>query len=345
MVTLVLSCLAAAWLAACATAPVPGSRHVHPETPDLVQDPRALPDPALQPPATDRDGIHTSIPVAEPRLPGTISTELWRCSGLVATAQADCGGLSPPPGLLDNPFPLRPPLRRLWFQHPRLVPLGDDAELNIADSEILAHRHRASSLPLKNPYGGFHDHPVLHRDTSRAPITDSTLPEIGPPPPKHSIKTLLTLGGLSLVGAGVYAFAPTAFTGSKKEGQWEDAWGHFKEGWTKPPVFDKDPATVNYLGHPYFGANFYLSQRNVGESPLYSFFFSVFCSTFFEYMIESWSERPSINDLIITPVVGSILGELVYRATQEMRKDGFTKAEKIVVTIINPLYVLENGYH
>jgi hypothetical protein len=42
--------------------------------------------------------------------------------------------------------------------------------------------------------------------------------------------------------------------------------------------------------------------------------------------------------------VGSILGELVFQATQAMRKDGFTKAEKIMVTLINPLYVLQNGY-
>ena len=109
-------------------------------------------------------------------------------------------------------------------------------------------------------------------------------------------------------------------------------------------MFDKDNSAINYLGHPYFGMNFYLSQRNYGESPLYSFFFSTFTSTAFEYFIESWAEQPSIQDLIITPIVGSILGELVYLATQEMRKDGFTKAEKVILTLINPLYVLQNGY-
>jgi hypothetical protein len=90
---------------------------------------------------------------------------------------------------------------------------------------------------------------------------------------------------------------------------------------------------------------YYLSQRNYGESSLYSFLFSVGTSTFFEYFVESWSERPSVQDLIITPVVGSILGEIVYQATQHMRKDGFTTAEKIIITVINPLYVMQNGYH
>lgn len=241
---------------------------------------------------------------------------------------------------------LRPPLRRLWFNHPRLVPYGGDAELGLPDSEILAHRDRVTSRPFRNTYGGFRDQPLFHRDTSRAPATDSTLPEIGPPPPKHTIKTFATLTGLSFVGIGVYAFAPSSFTGvNKDEDVYGEAWGQFKQAWTKPPVFDSDRAVVNYLGHPYFGMNFYLSQRNYGESPLYSFLFSTFMSTAFEYFIESWGERPSITDLIVTPVVGSILGELVYRATQEMRKDGFTKAEKIVLTVINPLYVLQNGYH
>ena len=45
-----------------------------------------------------------------------------------------------------------------------------------------------------------------------------------------------------------------------------------------------------------------------------------------------------------TSVVGSILGELVFRATQEMRKDGLTTSEKVILTVINPLYVLQNGY-
>jgi len=91
-------------------------------------------------------------------------------------------------------------------------------------------------------------------------------------------------------------------------------------------------------------ARYSISQRNYGESPLRSFLFSTIMSTGFEYFIESWSEQPSINDLILTPVVGSILGEGIFLATQEMRKDGFTTAEKIVVTVINPMYVFQNGY-
>jgi hypothetical protein len=246
---------------------------------------------------------------------------------------------------LEHDVPLRPPLRQTWFPHARLVPLGDDLEFNLPHSEILAHRERVSSRPFRNPYAGLRDQAILHRDTSRAPVKESMLPEVGPPPPHHTIKTFATLTGLSLVGIGMYALGPSSFTGTNKdEDEVSEAWDDFKQAWKKPPVFDKDNAAVNYLGHPYFGMQFYLSQRNYGESPLYSFLFSAFTSTCFEYFIESWSERPSIQDLIITPIVGSILGELVFRATQEMRKDGLTTGEKVILTVINPMYVMQNGY-
>lgn len=245
---------------------------------------------------------------------------------------------------MRNDVPLRPPLRQTWFHHPALVPLGDDAEFGLPHSEFLVHRGAGSFGNFRNPYAGLRDQPILHRDTSRAPVTDSTLQEVGPPPPRHTLKTFGTLTALSLIGIGVYAWAPTSFTGADHADEWEEASEHFKEAWTKPPVIDKDRAAVNYLGHPYFGMNFYLSQRNYGESPLYSFLFATLTSTCFEYFIESWSERPSIQDLLITPIVGSILGELVFRATQEMRKDGLTTSEKVILTVINPLYVLQNGY-
>ena len=109
------------------------------------------------------------------------------------------------------------------------------------------------------------------------------------PPPHHTVKTFAVFTGASLVGIGFYALAPGSFTGTTKDGhQYEESWSSFKDAWTKPPVFDSDNPAVNFLGHPYFGSLFYLSQRNYGESPLYSFLFSTFMSTAFEYFIESW---------------------------------------------------------
>jgi len=244
----------------------------------------------------------------------------------------------------DDLAPPRLPLRQTLSHHPAMTLLGNDLELRLPHSYVLAHRDQVSSRPFRNYRAGLRDQPLLHPETSGDALEESKLPEIGPPPPHHSSKTFAILTVLSIAGIGFYAVAPSSFLGTTELGGTKDPFAPMRDAWTKPPVIDKDPAIVNYLGHPYIGASFYLTQRNYGESPLYSFLFSTLSSTCFEYLVESWSERPSIQDLIVTPIVGSLMGELLFLATQEMRKDGFTTFEKILVTIVNPLYVMQNGY-
>jgi len=239
--------------------------------------------------------------------------------------------------------PPRLPLRQSWSHHPAMTLLGDDLELRLPDSYILAHRDRVSSRPFRSYRAGFHDQPLLHLDTSGDTIEESELPEISPPA-HHSAKTAAVLVAGSIVGLAWYRFGPESLTGVDQSKATKDAGNNYRDGFTKPPVIDKDDDVINYLAHPLFGMQFYLSQRNYNESPLYSFLFATGTSIVFEYLVEVVGERPSIQDLIVTPIVGSLLGELSYQLTQKMRKDGFTTFEKIVVTIVNPLYVLQNGY-
>jgi len=243
----------------------------------------------------------------------------------------------------DDLAPPRLPLRQSWSHHPAMTLLGDDLELRLPDSYILAHRDRVSSRPFRSYRAGFHDQPLLHPDTSGDTIEESKLPEISPPA-HHSAKTAAVLVGGSLLGMAWYRFGPESLTGVDQSKATKDAGNNFQDGFTKPPVIDKDDDVINYLMHPLFGMQFYLSQRNYNESPLYSFLFSTGTSIVFEYLVEVVGERPSIQDLVVTPIVGALLGELSYQLTQKMRKDGFTTFEKIVVTIVNPLYVLQNGY-
>lgn len=81
------------------------------------------------------------------------------------------------------------------------------------------------------------------------------------------------------------------------------------------PHWDGDKFFFNYVLHPYAGAAYFMSARSQGFSFWYSALYSFCISTFFwEYGVEAFMERPSIQDLIVTPVAGSILGELFYRA-------------------------------
>lgn len=97
-------------------------------------------------------------------------------------------------------------------------------------------------------------------------------------------------------------------------------WKHVKEG----PVIDGDKFIFNYVLHPYAGAAYYMSARSQGFNVLGSFLYSSFISTiFWEYGIEAFMEIPSIQDLIITPIVGSIMGEGFYLVKRWLVDNGY----------------------
>lgn len=82
-----------------------------------------------------------------------------------------------------------------------------------------------------------------------------------------------------------------------------------KEG----PEWDHDKFYFNYILHPYGGAAYFMTARSCGfnfwRSALYC---SIISTVGWEYGIEAFMERPSIQDLFITPIVGSCIGEGFY---------------------------------
>ena len=115
------------------------------------------------------------------------------------------------------------------------------------------------------------------------------------------------------------------------------------------PVVDKDDWAINYIGHPISGAAYYTMARHAGLTKMQSFGYSVLMSTFFwEYGFEAVAERPSIQDLILTPVVGSLLGELFYQAEMSIKENGGTlfgseKAGKVAMVLLNPMGSISSG--
>ncbi len=153
----------------------------------------------------------------------------------------------------------------------------------------------------------------------------------------------LLVGGVEVLGMMTLIALPKSIT--KWSEDWQlDAKRNFKRAWTTAPVIDKDDWAINYIGHPYSGAIYYNAVRSQGATRLQSFLFSSVQSTIWEYGFEAIAEQPSIQDLIITPVVGSLIGELAHQGTLRMAKNGFNFGEKVLVTIINPSYILNNGY-
>ncbi len=75
--------------------------------------------------------------------------------------------------------------------------------------------------------------------------------------------------------------------------------------------WDNDANWINFIGHPYCGSSYYIYARHYGFSRLESFWFSFTISSFYEIGIEAWAEPVSIQDMIFTPLLGSLLGELL----------------------------------
>lgn len=130
-----------------------------------------------------------------------------------------------------------------------------------------------------------------------------------------------------LVGAGVATMGflylmPSSFTNWEDDGKspFSKWWDNVSGG----PVWDKDDFFLNYIAHPYVGALYYMGARSAGADAFDSFLYSFALSTFFwECGIEAFAEKPSIQDLIVTPVGGAIIGEGFYLAKRHIIENDY----------------------
>ena len=125
----------------------------------------------------------------------------------------------------------------------------------------------------------------------------------------------------------------------------KDGLSNINRAWSNPPAMDDDWWFHNYVGHPYGGAVYYNTVRSQGSTPAQGFIFSAIMSAQWEYAFEAVAEQPSIQDLIITPTTGAVLGELIHRATLSMKKNGTTFFEKAFILLANPTHVVMEGWN
>ena len=128
---------------------------------------------------------------------------------------------------------------------------------------------------------------------------------------------------LFFYGLGVFtvlAVMPESMTGWESTDSIFDKWvENVKEG----PVWDRDNAIYNYVGHTYSGGVYYQVARKSGYRQWDAFVYTALMSTFYwEYGVEAFAETPSIQDLVITPVLGWVYGEWAYQTELGIRKQG-----------------------
>lgn len=122
-----------------------------------------------------------------------------------------------------------------------------------------------------------------------------------------------------------------------------DGINHFERAYTQPPHMDNDWWFHNYVGHPIGGSLYYNAVRSQGATPHQSTFFAFVLSMQWEYFFEAFAERPSIQDIIVTPVAGTVLGELSHRLTMHLKKGGTNFGEKVLILITNPMHAAFAG--
>ncbi|MBP9152169.1 MAG: DUF3943 domain-containing protein, partial [Flavobacteriales bacterium] len=140
----------------------------------------------------------------------------------------------------------------------------------------------------------------------------------------------LLVHGFEALGYGGLAVLPTEISGWKED-VFKNYGANMRRAFTQPPVFDHDKWYFNYVGHPYQGAAFYNAVRSQNANIWQSSLFCVGQVLVWEYVIESGLEQPCIQDLIVTPIAGILLGEGIHRATMAMAKNGFKWYEKTAV--------------
>jgi len=147
--------------------------------------------------------------------------------------------------------------------------------------------------------------------------------------------------GYQVAAIGVLYIMPESVSGWSDEQKEEYSLSIWWDNVTHP-VWDEDDYFINYVTHPYWGAAYFVRARERGYSSKESFWYSVLLSSAYEFGAEALFEQPSIQDLIVTPVIGSWVGGYFMRVRDGIRERSAirghrTTKEKWVWVLTDPL--------
>jgi hypothetical protein len=147
--------------------------------------------------------------------------------------------------------------------------------------------------------------------------------------------TVYFLGYQAAVVAVLYAL-PDDETRFDKENAGFNKW---RENVTNP-VWDRDKAYLNYVLHPYWGATYYIRGRERGLTRWQSFGYSALLSSLYEFGAEALFEPVSYQDLIVTPLIGALLGEFVFSPMRDYiraKPSGPDRLDQLVLVLTDPM--------
>lgn len=199
----------------------------------------------------------------------------------------------------------------------------DQEGCHAIQSELLKEAHKKENnlesmcdLDEQSPYSSV----VVVDNQSKIPLTFDKLSPVN----QELVRQTRNFGALGVATMGILFMLPESVTNWNSEDLKRQSLGErWKEKVSEGPVIDHDDWMINYIGHPLSGAAYYTVARHAGAGIMKSFGYSVLMSTFFwEYGLEAFAETPSIQDLIITPVIGSLIGEGMYYIENKIKDNG-----------------------
>jgi len=149
---------------------------------------------------------------------------------------------------------------------------------------------------------------------------------------------LAYLMGYQVISVGLMYYLPDEVTGWSDNERDQLGFSQWKRH-IQSPHWDKDHWVMNYVLHPYWGGGYYIRGRERGFSKTESFWISVLFSTVYEFVVESFMEEPSIQDLFVTPIAGTALGFYFedIRATIRDKDGPLSRSDKLIMGLTDPL--------
>jgi hypothetical protein len=204
---------------------------------------------------------------------------------------------------------------------------------------------QAAELPMGNPLPP----PLVSAelpipDNVTTPSEPASIPSIAKTKDRDGLwRDTGILVGAQVAAIGVLYAMPESVSGWSPQ-QKRNSLRNYEKNVQNPGI-DNDKFYLNYILHPYWGATYYIRARERGYEEGESFLYSTAMSTLYEFGVECFFEKPSIQDMFVTPVIGSVIGRYLFepvraRIKQKAERDWY---DETLLVATDPIGVLSNG--
>lgn len=147
-------------------------------------------------------------------------------------------------------------------------------------------------------------------------------------------RDIVMQGAVNLNVLGIVYLMPESVTNWTTE-QKRAGLRNYRANLLHGPHQDRDHWAFNYVTHPLTGAGYFITARRRAFGWKGALLYSSLVSTFgWEMGVEAFFEQPSVQDLWVTPLLGSIMGESMLRLQRRLARSPFSGARFLAVLLL-----------